>query len=168
MTKIMTDEQLTPRGVRYVEAYTMMATEAKYRPQAPGDGMGGVYLSVADAKDPDLLRLEAQKYALEFNREEDTRSFNLGCSDFMTNRAFIFVIEAARLLASGMKYSDLAIKLLRMAIKQIEAAQVRNRQIDAANERQYRQIIAAVKRQTAARRRPLKDGGDTSAEISKK
>jgi hypothetical protein len=34
-----------PRASRYREAYLMMAKQARYRPQAPGDGMGHVSLT---------------------------------------------------------------------------------------------------------------------------
>jgi hypothetical protein len=110
-----------PRILRWAEAYEAMAREAKYRPAAPSDGMGGVYLSVEQASDPERLRRESLEYAVQFLAEEDTDSFWVGCSDFRTNKAFMWTIEAARQLASGMSGNATAVKLLEMA-----ACEVRN------------------------------------------
>ena len=107
-----------PRASRYREAYLTMAKEARYRPQAPGDGMGHVLLTRKQLSDPERLEKEATAYAITFNNEENTRSFNLGCSCFETNRAFIWTIEAARALAGGRP--DLALDLLNMAVKDIK------------------------------------------------
>ena len=58
--------------------------------------------------------------ALEFNREEDGDSFLIGCSDYDTNRAFVLCIKSARLLAGGSGSEPYALKLLKLAIKEIE------------------------------------------------
>ena len=65
---------------------------------------------------------ERPDYALRFNREEDSNSFWIGCSNYETNRAFVLCIEAARLLVSNNDIDDdlLAVKLLKLAIKEIE------------------------------------------------
>ena len=60
---------------RYAEAYLAMAKVANYRPAAPGDGCGQVYLTCDEAADPERLRLEAIAYAKRFNDEEDDRTF---------------------------------------------------------------------------------------------
>ena len=86
--------------MRFAQTYLMMA-RAGYRPAAPNDGFGTIMLSTEQLKDRERLYLEAVKYALKFNREEDTDSFWIGCSDYDTNRAFVLCIEAARLLAGG-------------------------------------------------------------------
>lgn len=112
------DEQL----MRFVEAYLMMATRANYRPGAPGDGCGNISLSADELADADRLRREAFKYALRFQKEEDGCEFRIGCSDFRTNRAFMFVIEAARQLASGASGNLTAIRLLKMAMQEIRDA----------------------------------------------
>jgi hypothetical protein len=106
--------------MRFVEAYLMMAMRGRYRPGAPGDGCGGIYLSKEECDDQDRLLREACDYAIRFDKEEDSRAFNIGCSDFRTNRAFVFSIEAARLLASGDGGSECAIRLLKMAIEEIK------------------------------------------------
>jgi hypothetical protein len=46
-----------PRGRRFCEAYLRMAEEARYRPQAPGDGFGHVCLTKAQVADPERHRL---------------------------------------------------------------------------------------------------------------
>ena len=107
-----------PRASRYREAYLRMAKEADYRPQAPGDGMGHVSLTRKQLTDPELLQREATAYALRFNKEENEMTFAIGCSDFCTNRAFIWTIEAARALAGGKP--DLALDLLNMAVKDVK------------------------------------------------
>jgi len=77
--------------------------------------MGHVSLSKEQAADPEeRLQREATAYALKkFNAEENERVFWIGCSDFSTNRAFIWTIEAARALAGNKP--DLALDLLNMA-----------------------------------------------------
>jgi hypothetical protein len=104
---------------RFIEAYKLMATRAKYRPQAPGDGMGNVLLSREQASDPARLDKEAVAYARAFAAEDDERTFCIGCCDFRSSRAFVFVIEAARQLASGDEGNATAVKLLKMAIHDI-------------------------------------------------
>lgn len=99
-----------------------MARAAKYRPAAPGDGFGSIYLSKEQLEDQHRLDLEAVKYAVAFEREEDSNSFFIGCSDYRTNRAFILCIEAARQLASGFDGNPCALKLLNLAITEIKKA----------------------------------------------
>jgi hypothetical protein len=93
--------------------------QARYRPQAPGDGMGNVHLSKEEAADINRLAQEATAYPIAFNKEEDGDVFRIGCGDFTTNRAFVWTIEAARQLASGLDGQEVALKLLAMAIKEV-------------------------------------------------
>jgi hypothetical protein len=104
-----------PRLERFRQAYLQMARQANYRPQAPSDGFCNIQLTPTELHDPDRLWLEATGYALHFSAEEDGHSFWIGCSDFRTNKAFMWSIEAARLLAAGDFGRDAALKLLRMA-----------------------------------------------------
>src|SRR5882672_920907 len=97
--------------MRYAQAYLTMAG-IKYRPAAPGDGMGGISLSSDEYKDQDRLHREAVDYAMRFSQEEDGHTFNIGCSNFTTNRAFVLTIEAARLLCGGGDGDQLAGRLL--------------------------------------------------------
>jgi hypothetical protein len=107
--------------LRFAQTYLMMS-HAKYRPAAPSDGFGNIQLSTEEYNDEGRLYLEAVRYAAAFNREEDTRAFSIGCSNWETNRAFILSIEAARLLASGSDGDDNAVRLLKLAIGEITAA----------------------------------------------
>jgi hypothetical protein len=111
-----------PSAVRFAQAYLMMA-KAEYRPAAPGDGMGSVNLSEEELLDDDLLLREAVEYATRFRAEEDSRSFRIGLSNYSTNRAFVLAIEAARLLCAGGDADETALRLLKLAIKDIEDAQ---------------------------------------------
>jgi hypothetical protein len=110
--------------LRFAQAYVMMA-DAKYRPQAPGDGMGGIYLSAAELKDRERLYMEAAQYAAQFSKDDDSHDFHIGCSNWETNRATVFAIEAARLLAGA--DNDTALSLLRLAIKEVTEANSRRR-----------------------------------------
>jgi hypothetical protein len=96
-----------PKLARFKEAYLSMARNADYRPDA-GHGWG--------------LDTEAAVYAAEFCTEENTDAFNIGCSDFTTNRAFVWTIEAARCLAAGTPGYATALRLLRMALDDVEQA----------------------------------------------
>jgi hypothetical protein len=104
----------------YADAYIRMATEAHYRPAAPGDGFGGIYLDADQLADPSRLQAEALDYAKRFEAEEDTCQFQIGCCDFSNNRAFVYTIEAARLLCSGIGGHEPARKLLMMAEREVE------------------------------------------------
>jgi hypothetical protein len=93
---------------RIREAYIEMATQAGYRPQAAGG-------SSAESD----LRNEAASYAKRFIDEEQTTNFHVGVSDYTTNRAFVYTIEAARLLCCGALGVDHALKLLEMAVMEV-------------------------------------------------
>jgi hypothetical protein len=54
---------------RYREAYLFMAS-IKYRPGAPSDGLGSVYLSDEQLQDKALLEHEATDYAIDFYLRE--------------------------------------------------------------------------------------------------
>lgn len=105
---------------RIVQAYEQMATKAKYRPAAPGDGLGGIFLDAGELADIGILRKEAIKYAHHFQEEEDDRDFWIGCSCFNTVQAFVYTIEAARCLCAGHDFRRLAAILLRMAAAELK------------------------------------------------
>jgi hypothetical protein len=52
-----------PRLERFAEAYLAMAGQARYRPQAPGDGFGNILLT--QCGDVERLHREAVNYALK-------------------------------------------------------------------------------------------------------
>jgi hypothetical protein len=107
-----------PRFDRYREAYLAMAERALYRPQAPGDGCGNVYLDETAAKDPVRLADEADRYAAFFLRQDKAVDYVIGCPAFQFNRAFCWTIEAAGMLCSPDPAR--ARKLLEMAIAEID------------------------------------------------
>lgn len=110
-----------PRLENLRAAYLAMAEQAKYRPAAPSDGFGHIRLELEELRNPERLLAEATKYAIEFSAEEDTDTFWIGVSDFRTAKAFMWAIEAARCLASGDGGNEAAVKLLRMAAKEVAA-----------------------------------------------
>lgn len=96
---------------RFADAYLRMAKEAKYRPMGPTNGA---------TADKSTLAAEARHYPETFLAEDNELTFRIGCTNYTTNRASVFVIEAARLLCSGDEFNPYAVRLLRMAIKEIE------------------------------------------------
>jgi len=92
---------------RIREAYIEMARQANHRPHAP-----------EGARRDDDLKDEAAAYAREFIAEEQTTEFDIGVSDFTTNRALVYTIEAARCMCAGAFGADRAVKLLEMALKE--------------------------------------------------
>lgn len=125
-TKWTREQIAEDKILRFAETYLMMAG-AKYRPAAPGDGFGSIELTREQFNDEGRLYQEAVKYAAAFNREEDSDTFYIGCSNWETDRAFILSIEAARLLASGDDGNEYALRLLRLAVKEITDANTRRK-----------------------------------------
>jgi hypothetical protein len=112
---------MNPRIIaEYAIAYLTMATRLKYRPAAPGDGFGHVCLTDDELENPELLSQEARAYAEQFMKHDNDRVFPIGCSNYRTNRALVYVIEAARQLCATS--DELAIKLLQLAIIEIGRA----------------------------------------------
>lgn len=107
------------RAEMICDAYLGMESKAKYRPEAPGDGMGGIYLSEEELGDLAVLRKESEKYARRFMEEEDTLIFHIGCCDYTNTTAFVYAIEAARCLCAGSGFHKLATKLLKMAAREV-------------------------------------------------
>ena len=107
------------RVERFAEAYLEMAKRARYRPAAPGDGFGNVSLSTEDLRDTERLMREAKEYAVRFLEADDAGIHRLGVSNYSTNRALVYVVEAARALCGGSQ-DDLASELLQMAIDEIK------------------------------------------------
>jgi hypothetical protein len=116
-----------PRIARFFETYLMMALRAAYRPGAPSDGCGNIQLTREQCEDRGRLANEALKYAVDFDKEEDSCTFRIGCSNFTTNRAFILAIEAARLLAGGDDGDQYALTLLQLAVDEVRQAIRENR-----------------------------------------
>ena len=100
---------------RVIEAYLKMAEVARFRPAAPGDGMGSIDLTEEEIADPARLAKEAAEYADYFLKQEDSH-FNIGVSDASTNRALVYAIEAARALCTP--HPDLALTLFKLAVEE--------------------------------------------------
>jgi hypothetical protein len=118
-TAVRTMREIDPRFFRYREAYLAMSERARYRPAAPSDGMGHIQLEAGELGDRARLDREADRYAVGFVREDDATEYPIGCPDFAFNKAFCWVIEAARLLCSPAPVE--ARKLLRMAVEEINS-----------------------------------------------
>jgi hypothetical protein len=93
-----------------------MAEEARYRPSAPGDGVGNI--SVADEELD--LQSEIVDYVKRWVGEEDKLFFRIGQCNGPTRSATIFAIEAARQMCSGNSGNDTARDLLRMALAELD------------------------------------------------
>lgn len=103
-----------PSYQQVIHVYARMAREAKYRPAAPGDGLGNITVPVAELD----MKQEAAAYAAAWGREEQSMDFFLGCPSFGDRPALVFIVEAARLL-NGVERKGAA-HLLRMALAELE------------------------------------------------
>jgi hypothetical protein len=101
-----------PKLVRFKQAYAHIAFLRLTRAQA----LTSERLNKEAAERRDK---EAAACAAMFCAEEDTGVFDIGCSNFESNRAFVWVIEAARCLAAGDSNHAFTRKLLWMAINEI-------------------------------------------------
>jgi hypothetical protein len=97
----------------FEDAYRQMAAIG-YRPAAPSDGIGGITVPLRELD----LDAEATKYARRFLAEENDRQFWVGCSKGGTQRAFVWAVEAARLMCGFP--TPRAARLLRMAADEYE------------------------------------------------
>jgi hypothetical protein len=97
-------------------AYRQMATEARYRPAAPSDGFGNITAPLADLD----LDAESEAYARAWWAEEDSLSFHVGCCEYQTREATVYLIEAARALCAGNR--ALGHALLRLAASSLDEA----------------------------------------------
>ena len=108
-----------PRAECVRQAYLEMASF--YRPEAPNDGWGRIELSAEDMRDLDRLDQEARDYALAFVCQDETARFRIsGRPHHPINPAAIWALEATYLLCAGEEGNATAVKLLRLALKQIE------------------------------------------------
>lgn len=108
---------VTTSIVRQIEAaYIRMAEDARYRPAAPSDGVGNITKRIEEL---DLLA-EANTYAARWWTEEDDHDFFVGCCNYVTRPATIYAIEAARLMCGGSDANPYALRLLRLAMRELE------------------------------------------------
>jgi hypothetical protein len=101
---------------RIRQAYRAMAVEANYRPSAPSDGFGNITVPMERLD----LEVEAAAYAERFQADEHhSGEFFIGCTNYPTNRATVYAIEAARDLCGG--GVALARRLLEMALAELDS-----------------------------------------------
>jgi hypothetical protein len=93
-----------------------MASEGRYRPAAPSDGFGNISFPLTELD----LDAEAREYAERWWKEEGEGVFVVGSCDYRTPPATIFAIEAARLMCGGIDGNEPALRLLKMAVQQLE------------------------------------------------
>lgn len=103
---------------RFKQAYLAMVETAKYRPFAPSDGLGGIYLDEEELADPERLAKEAAEYAKEFQNTIVKRDWSLGVPNYTTNRALVYAVEAAKCMNAGMDHP--AKQLLQLALREVE------------------------------------------------
>ena len=82
---------------RLIDAYRQMAALG-YRPGAPSDGLGNITVPIEELD----LDAEAAAYVQRFLAEEDADRYWIGNPDFRANRAFIWTLEALKLMCTGM------------------------------------------------------------------
>jgi hypothetical protein len=96
-------------------AYRTMAARARYRPSASSDGLGHITGRL------DMGR-ECRDYAADWWAEADSLVFHVGCCNFETRPATVYLIEAARALCGA---SDgLARDMLRLATEELDGQEV--------------------------------------------
>lgn len=98
------------------EAYREMAEKAKYRPAAPSDGFGNITVPEKQLN----LAKESEEYTRKWWDEEESLTFFTGNCDFTTRKRTIFAIEAVRNMCAGRFGDKCALKLLKMAVAEME------------------------------------------------
>ena len=107
---------------RFAEAYVSMAEVLTYRPKLPRDFRGSSLLTDEQKRDKVRLMVEAYLYAREFDAADAAGYHLIGTSNFTTNRALVYVIEAAKLLCRA--GSSLTVRcLLAHAIQELKDCQ---------------------------------------------
>jgi hypothetical protein len=81
-------------AVQLDRAYRTMAERARYRPAAPSDGFGHI-------NGPLNISRESREYALSWARDEDRLVFQIGCCNYPTREATVYLVEAARALCGA-------------------------------------------------------------------
>jgi hypothetical protein len=97
-------------------AYREMAVKARYRPAASSDGFGNITVPKAQLN----LEEEAETYAQRWRKETDSCDFFIGKDEIYTRKAMIYAVEAARNMAAGRFGDKVALRLLKMAVAEME------------------------------------------------
>lgn len=104
---------------RFAEAYIVLAERARYRPGAPGDGLGSINLTPEQLRDSERLRREALDYGIALSQSLDQRSVFIGVPNWSTSKAFFYALEAARLLCAGVADRS-ALTVLELAVEELK------------------------------------------------
>jgi hypothetical protein len=75
-----------------------------------------------ELKDTNRLNDEAKSYTDNFIKEENSGKLSMGISNWETNRSFVYAIEAARNLCGGKESAEGALRLLKVAVKDVTEA----------------------------------------------
>ncbi|MEO9246810.1 hypothetical protein ABDK96_03860 [Citricoccus nitrophenolicus] len=98
------------------KAYLRMAREVRYRPAAPSDGMGNITVPI-DQLD---LNAEVVKYVHSWLPDgKDIHEHHTGIPNYEDQAAFVYLIEAARILCGGDRRP--ALGLVKLALEDLEA-----------------------------------------------
>jgi hypothetical protein len=108
------DKLSRPPYLLLTEAYKKMA-QAGYRPAAPSDGFGNITVPVVELD----LEAEADAYARDFLKEENSQRFTVGCPDYGDGPALAYTVEAARLING--QAPAVALKMLSLASEDLRA-----------------------------------------------
>ncbi len=108
-------------SARFAEAYLTMVHDARYRPEAPSDGLGTVLLTADELRETGRLASEAQRYAEDLERQDRKGSFVLhGCTNWMQNKLFVYLLNATTLCFTGSGALPAQKRLLQSALREIE------------------------------------------------
>lgn len=100
-------------------AYRRMAEEARYRPAAPSDGMGGITVPAEELS----LDKEARDYADRWWKNEWGDDYQIGIPNYPTRAGMVYALELARLCCSGSDAIPHALAVARLAVKELEVAE---------------------------------------------
>jgi hypothetical protein len=101
-------------------AYRRMASEGRYRPAAPSDGFGTIYMPIEELDLDDEIR----RYSEGWKAEERRHEFAIGVGNFPTVPAMVFAIEAARCMC-GVD-DGTALRLLKLAVDELKRLGVKD------------------------------------------
>ena len=94
--------------------YRRLAYE--YRPMAPSDGYGRITVP----KDDLDLDVESEAFAVRWWKEENEGTFWIGNCHFPFRPAMVCAVSAAQYMCAGTDFKEGALRLLRMAIEELE------------------------------------------------
>lgn len=101
---------------QFRQAYLTMAQKARYRPEAPSDGLGNVLLDEDELADSAILADEADRFADAFAQgDQEMQHVTIGCVHFPFAKAQVYLLEAAKLCCAGHTAAPTIRQLLTLA-----------------------------------------------------